>query len=220
MLNHSHRLPKASILVHRRSRASIMVSSNFIYTAALLFASIGIQATETPAGCRKLNTDTDWPTHEQWEAALPGVVATNGSDEHGPLPDYRLQARSVEDVQKAVRFAKEHNVRLSVLTTGHDQLQRSDAGSGLLIDLSLFQGSRVMQSYTATTEGLPFVGIDTEADAIELVEGEQAAVSFGPAVAGLPLNYVVSKSGLFTVSGGAGKQKHNVTLFVTRLMHI
>lgn len=197
-----------------------MVSSNFIYTAALLFASIGTKATETPAGCRKLKTDIDWPTQGQWEAALPGVVATNGSDEHGPLPDYRLQARSVEDVQKAVRFAKEHNVRLSVLTTGHDQLQRSDAGSGLLIDLSLFQGARVMPSYTATTEGLPFVGIDTEAEAIELVEGEQAAVSFGPAVAGLPLNYVVSKSGLFTVSGGAGKQKHKIILFLTRLTYI
>lgn len=199
-----------------------MVSSNFVYTAVILFASLGTQATTTPAGCRKLNTDTDWPTQAQWEAALPGVVATNGSDEHGPLPDYRLQARSVEDVQNAVRFAKEHNVRLSVLTTGHDQLQRSDAGSGLLIDLSLFQGARVMPSYTATTEGLPFVGIDTEAEAIELVDGEQAAVSFGPAVAGLPLNYVVSKSGLFTVSGGAGKQDQHRTLcfVVTMLMYV
>ncbi|KAK7709789.1 hypothetical protein SLS64_006030 [Diaporthe eres] len=60
-----------------------------------------------------------------------------------------------------------------------------------------------MPTYTATTEGIPFVGMDTEAEAIELVEGEQAAVSFGPALAGLPLNYAVSKSGLFTVSGGA-----------------
>lgn len=183
-----------------------MVSSSFICTAGFLFAGLGTQAIATPTGCRKLKTDTDWPTQEQWEAALPGVVPTNGTDEHGSLPDYRLQARSVEDVQAAVRFAKEHNVRLSVLTTGHDQLQRSDAGSGLLIDLSLFQGARVMPSYTATTDGLPFVGLDTEAEAIELVEGEQAAVSFGPALAGLPLNYAVSKSGLFTTSGGAGKK--------------
>lgn len=186
---------KASILVPSQEKAaSIMVSSNFVYTAALLFASLGAQATTTPAGCRKLNTDTDWPTQAQWEAALPGVVATNGSDEHSPLPDYRLQANSVEDVQKSVRLAKENNSRLSVLTTGHDQLQRSDAGSGLLVDLSLFQGARVMPSYTATAKGIPFVGMNTEADGIETVEGEQAAVSFGPAVAGLPLNYVVSKS--------------------------
>lgn len=188
-----------------------MVSSSFIWTAILLLAGRGTPATTAPAGCRKLNTDTDWPTQAQWEAALPGVVATNGSDEHGSLPDYRLQARSVEDVQAAVRFAREHNVRLSVLTTGHDQLQRSDAGSGLLIDLSLFQGVRAMPSYTATNEGLPFVGLDTEAEAIELVEGEQAAVSFGPALAGLPLNYAVSKSGLFTTSGGAGKQGQHST---------
>ncbi|KAL1595301.1 hypothetical protein SLS60_009991 [Paraconiothyrium brasiliense] len=180
-----------------------MIASNLLQAAVLLSSILGIQAATTPAGCRRLKTDAGWPTHAQWEAALPGVVATNGSDQHGPLPDYRLQARSIEDVQKAVRFAKDHNVRLSVLTTGHDQLQRSDAGSGLLIDLSLFQGACVRSSYTPTAEGLPFVGLDTEAESIEIVEGQQAAVSFGPALAGLPLNYAVSKSGLFTVSGGA-----------------
>ncbi|KAJ4300816.1 hypothetical protein N0V90_002904 [Kalmusia sp. IMI 367209] len=183
-----------------------MRTYTFVYTAiSLLSITLCAQSrvTTTPAGCRKLKTDVDWPSHAQWEAALPGVIATNGSDIHGPLPNYRLQAKSVEDVRKAVRFAKDHNIRLSVLTTGHDQMLRSDAGSGLLIDLSLFQGSRVMPAYTATTEGLPFVGIDAEAEPIKLVEGEQAAVSFGPALAGLPLNYAVSKSGLFTVSGGA-----------------
>lgn len=130
-------------------------------------------------------------------------------------------SRKLCALQKST-VCKAHGVRLSVLTTGHDQLRRSDAGSGLLIDLSLFQGARLMPSYTATTEGLPFVGIDTEAEAIELVDGEQAAVSFGPAVAGLPLNYVVSKSGLFTVSGGAGKQDQHRTLcfFVTMLMYV
>lgn len=179
-----------------------------VLSIALAVLTYGVQATRkttTPAGCKKLNTDTDWPSPEAWHSALPGVIPSpNKTDRWGPLPDYRLQAKSIEDVQAAVRFAKEHNIRLTILTTGHDQLGRSDAGSGLLIDLSLFQGARVMQSYTPTTEGLPFVGMNTTVHKIEPVECRQAAVSYGPAVAGSPLNYRLAESGLFTVSGAAG----------------
>jgi predicted metal-dependent HD superfamily phosphohydrolase len=54
------------------------------------------------------------------------------------MPDYHLQAKSVKDVQQALRFASEYNVCLSIITTGHDQLMHSDADSRLLLDLSLF----------------------------------------------------------------------------------
>ncbi|KAL1592216.1 hypothetical protein SLS59_009872 [Nothophoma quercina] len=174
--------------------------------AAVVFSDVlhaQYNTTTAPPGCRKLNTDSDWPSVETWKEALPGVVAGKGSDKYGTIPDYRLQAKSVEDVQQAVRFASQHNIRLAVITTGHDQLMRSDAGSGLLLDLSLFQGAEVLSSYTATKEGRPLLGLTTESNVITPIEGQQAAVSFGPAVAGLPLNYVVAPSGLFTVSGGA-----------------
>lgn len=164
-----------------------------------------LNGTTTPQGCRKLNTDIDWPAREVWEESLPGVTPTAGSDANGPLPDYRLQVKTVSDVQNAIRFATKHNIRLTVLTTGHDQLGRSDAGSGLIIDLSLFNGVQVFESFTATEEGLPFVEPGTDANIITPKEGVQAAVSFGPARAGLPLNYEVGKSGLFSVSGAAGR---------------
>jgi hypothetical protein len=180
----------------------------YLLPVATIFFSDTLHAqsitTTTPPGCRKLKTDIDWPTLEEWNNALPGVIATNGSDIHGPTVDYRLQAKSVTDVQQAVRFVRKHNVRLAVLTTGHDQQSRSDAGSGLLIDMSLFQGAHVLQSYTPTKEGLPLLEIDAEAEAIIPLKNVQAAVTFGPAVAGLPLNLVLDKSGLFTVTGGAG----------------
>jgi hypothetical protein len=164
-----------------------------------------LNATAAPPGCLKLNMDIDWPSREVWEQSLPGVTPTAGSDVNGPLPDYRLQVKTVADVQNAVRFATKHNVRLTVLTTGHDQLARSDAGSGLIIDLSLFNGVQVSESFTATVEGLPFVVPGTEANIITPKEGLQAAATFGPARAGLPLNYEVGKSGLFSVSGAAGE---------------
>jgi FAD/FMN-containing dehydrogenase len=183
----------------------------FLLVATVFFSdTLHAQAitTTTPPECRKLKTDIDWPTLEQWNSALPGVITTNGSDIHGPTVDYRLQAKSVADVQQAVRFARKHKIRLAVLTTGHDQQSRSDAGSGLLIDMSLFQGARVLQSYTPTKEGLPLLKLDTETESITLIKDVQAAVAFGPAVAGLPLNLVLDKLGLFTVTGGAGKPSH------------
>lgn len=35
-------------------------------------------------------------------------------------PQYRLEATNVQDVIAAVKFAKEHNIRISILNSGHD----------------------------------------------------------------------------------------------------
>ncbi|KAH8591211.1 hypothetical protein B0O99DRAFT_719569 [Bisporella sp. PMI_857] len=158
-----------------------------------------------PSGCRKLITDDDWPTPETWRAAIPGVVPSNGTDGIGrPIPNYRIRAQSVEDVQAAVRFASANNIRLTVITTGHDQIGRSDAASGLIIDLSLLDKVQVLDSFYPTTEGVPSPNFTyLEPNVITPIEGVTAAVTFGPAVVGLALNYAVSPSGLFTVSGGA-----------------
>ncbi|KAI9152342.1 putative FAD-linked oxidoreductase [Paramyrothecium foliicola] len=156
-----------------------------------------------PPGCRALKTDIDWPAPEVWESSLPGVVRTNGSDKHGPLPDYRLQVKSISEVQRAVRFATRNNIRLTVLTTGHDQLGRNDAGSGLIIDLSLLNGVRVLESFTPSRKGEDFVKPGRRVNTLTPKHGVQAAVTFGPAQAGLPLNYALGQSGLFTVTGAA-----------------
>ncbi|CAN9341905.1 unnamed protein product [Alternaria sp. RS040] len=94
------------------------------------------------------------------------------------MPDYYLQAKSVKDVQQAVRFASEHNMSLSIITTRHDQLMRSDADSELLLDLSLFQSSHVTASYTATKEGLPLLESDLKASVVTPIEDLQAARAY------------------------------------------
>ncbi|UQC87185.1 isoamyl alcohol oxidase [Colletotrichum lupini] len=172
------------------------------YLSVLVFGAIS--STVAPIGCRKLSTDHDWPAPEVWEAAIPGVIQQNGSDAHGRLPDYRVRAENASIVQAAVRFASKHNIRLSVITTGHDQLGRSDAGSGLIIDLSLMNKVNVLDSFTPTMDGAasPEYSIDAP-NVINPQQGVQAAVTFQPGVAGLALNYAVSPSGLFTVSGAA-----------------
>ncbi|KAF4311732.1 isoamyl alcohol oxidase [Botryosphaeria dothidea] len=161
-------------------------------------------ATTAPIGCRKLPTDANWPAPSIWEAAIPGVTRQNGSDAHGSLPNYRVRAQSASAVQAAVRFAAEHGIRLSVITTGHDQLGRSDAGSGLVIDLSLMDKVNVLESFAPSAEGAasPEYAVDAP-NVIVPRDGVQAAVTFQPGVTGLALNYAVAPSGLFTTSGAA-----------------
>uniref|UniRef100_A0A8H7NQN5 FAD-binding PCMH-type domain-containing protein n=1 Tax=Bionectria ochroleuca TaxID=29856 RepID=A0A8H7NQN5_BIOOC len=164
--------------------------------------SPGNAATKSYTTCRKLSKDPDWPSPETWEAALPGVTPIPQNSTN-PLPDYRFRAHSIEDVQAAVRFATEHNVRLAVITTGHDQLGRSDAGSGLLLDLSFLRGIKVHESFTSAESGTDRLDHTEEPNVITPLPGVQEAVTFGPAAAGLYLNYALDPSGLFTVSGAA-----------------
>ena len=51
----------------------------------------------------------------------------------GSIPPVGVDARSGSDVQAAVKFAKQHNLKLVVKNTGHDYLGRSTARGGFLI---------------------------------------------------------------------------------------
>ncbi|KAG7095768.1 hypothetical protein E1B28_006473 [Marasmius oreades] len=57
-----------------------------------------------------------------------GVPCTQGS-----VPPVGVDARTVEDVQAAVQFAANHNLRLVVKNTGHDFLGRSTARNAFLL---------------------------------------------------------------------------------------
>jgi len=70
-----------------------------------------------PQGCKLLASDKGFPSAETVKQMLPKAAFK----EPGTFgPDWVLRATSVEDVQDAVLFARENNVRLTILTTGHD----------------------------------------------------------------------------------------------------
>jgi len=70
-----------------------------------------------PQGCKLLASDKGFPSAEIIKQKLPKAAFK----EPGTLgPDWVLRATQVSDVQDAVNFAREHNVRLTILTTGHD----------------------------------------------------------------------------------------------------
>ncbi|EIW73961.1 FAD-binding domain-containing protein [Coniophora puteana RWD-64-598 SS2] len=56
-------------------------------------------------------------------------TTTAGACEQGNVPIVAVDARTAEDIQAAVRFAVEHNLRMVVKNTGHDFIGRS-AGRG------------------------------------------------------------------------------------------
>jgi hypothetical protein len=74
-----------------------------------------------PQGCKLLASDKGFPADNVWKAAFPNAFKKMKGTEG---PDWWVQATSIGVVQKAVTFAKEHNVRLSVISTGHDFMGR------------------------------------------------------------------------------------------------
>ena len=51
----------------------------------------------------------------------------------GGVPPVSFDARFADDIQAAIKFAKQHNFKLGIMNTGHDYLGRSTARSGFLI---------------------------------------------------------------------------------------
>jgi hypothetical protein len=78
-----------------------------------------------PDGCKKLNTDADWPAKEVWDAELPGWMPT-GVDKEPSFkhPDVLVMAKTRETVIDTIKFVAKHNVRLSIVNSGHDFLAR------------------------------------------------------------------------------------------------
>jgi FAD/FMN-containing dehydrogenase len=77
--------------------------------------------TVAPEGCKKLSTDADWPPPAEWKAAMPEVEVHKKID-GAKYPDYVLQAESYKDVQSAVKFCAKNNIRLIIISSGHDFL--------------------------------------------------------------------------------------------------
>jgi hypothetical protein len=76
-----------------------------------------------PDGCKKLSTDADWPSKEVWDAELPGWE-NSMADPGMKHPDVVYEVKTKGSVAKAVKFVAKHNVRLSILNSGHDFLAR------------------------------------------------------------------------------------------------
>ena len=94
-----------------------------ILAAALPLISAQASQIAANAACKLLPVDAGWPSEADWKAALPGAVA-RGPQKAVTRPDYRMRAKTVDDVVNAVKFAAKNNIRLSAIASGHDGLAR------------------------------------------------------------------------------------------------
>jgi hypothetical protein len=84
--------------------------------------TVGEAPSASPA-CKIVAGDQGWPADAVWQQEIPGIVKSPkaGNDSH---PDWVINAHSPVDVQAAIKFANKYNVRVSIITTGHDFLGR------------------------------------------------------------------------------------------------
>jgi FAD binding domain len=157
----------------------------------------------TPAGCRALNADAEFPSEEVWKKELPLAVSrTKTLAKYVKAPDYKVVAMKYSDVADAVKFASKHNLRLSVIASGHDFLGRNDAPSGVVVDVSNFLGITVHESWTPSTKGSDKPG--KTANTINPQPGKQSAATIGAGITTQVLNNALHKSKLVSVGAAHG----------------
>ncbi|MCO5611704.1 hypothetical protein L7F22_065962 [Adiantum nelumboides] len=102
------------------------------------------------AGPSCQETVQNW-NNASWRSAQPGAMQFLNAESHGDLtcrlpsspdfaytacyqgavPAYAVRVSETSDVQAAIRFATQHNLRLTIKSTGHDVMGRSTAPASL-----------------------------------------------------------------------------------------
>jgi hypothetical protein len=158
--------------------------------------------TKTPSGCRQIITDETYPNATVWKAALPKAELRNVDFEGDGHTDYKIRALTYQDVIDSVKFAAKHNIRLSIINSGHDFIGRNDAPSGLLIDVSLLGGVKVLEEFVPTAQGAE--SPKGKINVITPKPGKQAAVTIGVGLSTQKLNNALDPSKLVTVGAAHG----------------
>ncbi|KAF1810030.1 FAD-binding domain-containing protein [Eremomyces bilateralis CBS 781.70] len=155
-------------------------------------------SSNAPAGCKLLASDAGFPSNETVKAALPNAIFKQWGTKG---PDWVVQAKTVQDVQAGVNFSAQHNVRLTVITKGHDFMARADARSGLRIDMSQFNENTVFATSWKCGDVLtPGASVNK----ITPVPGEQAVARVSASMYHEKFYEEASQSGLFTMGAQHG----------------
>ncbi|KAF7718297.1 Isoamyl alcohol oxidase [Penicillium ucsense] len=69
------------------------------------------------------------------------------------LQRYAVNVSKVDDVQKTIQFAQDHNIRLVIRNTGHDYLGKSTAPGGLALWMHNLKATEYLQYRSCSYEG-------------------------------------------------------------------
>lgn len=120
--------------------------------------------------------------------------------------DYAVAAENAQDIALAVRFAREHRLRLVIKATGHDYLGRSTAPNSLLIWTHNMRHITIHDSFVgegcpASTASIPAITVEAGTRWLEVYQ--EATVKHGRYVQGGGCTSVGAAGG-FIQGGGFG----------------
>ncbi|KAF1991598.1 hypothetical protein K402DRAFT_128773 [Aulographum hederae CBS 113979] len=188
-------------------------------------APVASSGKAAPAGCKAVLGDANWPANDLFMSAMPNVinsqVATAGrlAKRHGPgeegadeapapagvkKPTFRMNAKTVADVEAAVQFAAKNNIRLSILNSGHDFLGRNDAASGLALVTTNLNGMKISDSFIPSARGDAQVVPGAPINTMRIPATRQAYVTIGVGLGTQALNDALAPSNLFTLGAAHG----------------
>jgi FAD/FMN-containing dehydrogenase len=177
-----------------------------LFLATLAFANPEdppvVPKTKTPVGCRAMITDETYPSPEVWKKELPTSEMRNVDLEGDGHTEYKIRPSTYQEVVEAVKFSSKHNLRLSIMNSGHDFVGRNDAPTGLLIDTGALRGIHVLEEFVPTEKGA-----DKPGETVNVIvpkPGKQAAVTIGVGISTQMLNDALDKSKLVTVGAAHG----------------
>ncbi|KAF2667920.1 FAD-binding domain-containing protein [Microthyrium microscopicum] len=180
-----------------------MCCSRVVVCWLLISSALAALAASAPEGCKKLSVDSDWPSVDVWNTELKGNEP-RGPQKSWTAPDYTFEASRVPHVQTAVKFAAKHNVRLSVINSGHDYVARNDAPSGIRLSVTDLKGIRILESFQPTPKGAESVDKTTKVNTIKPIAGKQAAVTIGAGITIDELNKALKPSNLYAIGAAHG----------------
>ncbi|TFK94016.1 FAD-binding domain-containing protein [Polyporus arcularius HHB13444] len=150
--------------------------------------------------------DGDWRTNQTGAMQLSNFETftfTNGTIEacylnttlgvpcgQGSISVIGVDARSISDIQAAVRFAVQHNLRLAVKNTGHDFLGRSDGRGSFMV------WTHNLKNITVHPSFMP-------AGSTSMNESFQDAITLGAGVQWHEAYAAANASGLVLVGGAS-----------------
>jgi FAD/FMN-containing dehydrogenase len=105
----------------------------------------------------------------------PQNAATGGKCELGGLPPYSVNVTNVAQIQLAVNFARNLNLRLVVHNTGHDFLGKSTGAGALSIWTRHLKEIKLIEDYKSHCYQGPAMKLGAGVEVRELYEAADAA---------------------------------------------
>ena len=121
-------------------------------------------------------------------------------DEKG-FPAYVVNASTVQDIQAAVNFARNQNLRLVIKNTGHDFVAKSTGGGSLSVWTHFLKDLEFLPSYTVGEYTGPAAKIGA---GVETWEAHNAMVKANNVTIAISADPTVGIGGGWTLGGGHG----------------